>query len=183
MNQARSPLGEVLARAQLARRGVPGEVASAGMTVQEPMPAVEGSRYAARKRGLDLESHRSRRITEELVAWADLIVTMERRHVIDIVAQHGGRFESTFTLPELAGYAAYAEPPLGGETVSEWAERITVFRRSGDLLGGPSAPPEVADPIGKSKRHFVRSATEIDEHLDTIFRGMFLGQHRGDAGK
>lgn len=175
MNQARSPLGEVIGRALIRQRGIDAVVMSAGTMVRQPMPAAEGSVAAAARLGLDLEHHVSQPVTAELTRWADVVLTMERRHVIDIVTDHGGRIEATYTLPELAAYAGYSDPAKPGEAVQAWLDRIAQFRRPADLLGGPAAPPEVSDPIGRSRRQFRRTAHEIQELMSTIVSALFDG--------
>jgi len=172
-NQCRSPLAEVIARDQLARLHIPAVVRSAGTFVREAAPAVPGAVAAAAKRGLDLREHVSQRVTDEVVAGSHLVLTMERRHVIDVVTDHGGHINRTFTLPEMVGYAEYAGSPRPDEYLQDWIDRITVFRDPSQLLGGPEAPPEVPDPIGGPNRMFRRTADELDRLLGILFRGIF----------
>jgi protein-tyrosine phosphatase len=71
-NVARSPLAEVMLQAAL-----PGvNVTSAGVRAREGYAAAEESQRLAAERGLDLSGHRSRAVTPELIARADLVLTM-----------------------------------------------------------------------------------------------------------
>ncbi|MGH7459167.1 MAG: low molecular weight protein arginine phosphatase [Longimicrobiaceae bacterium] len=81
-NTCRSPLAEQIARREVERRGWANvEVGSAGAAAAEGTPASpEAARIAARN-GLSLESHRSRPLTPELAAWADLVLGMGPSHV------------------------------------------------------------------------------------------------------
>lgn len=80
-NTCRSVLAEALMRARLQERGwAHVEVASAGTHAAEGAPASIGAQAAARRAGLDVQGHRSRPLTPELVAWADLVLVMGHAH-------------------------------------------------------------------------------------------------------
>jgi len=95
-NTCRSPLAEALARQALARLGWSHvEVRSAGVAALPGEPASDGSLRAAARHGLDLASHRSAQLSEELVRQADLILTMSPRHLIRVKAFPEGEEKST----------------------------------------------------------------------------------------
>lgn len=73
-NICRSPYGEFALRRLLASRGT--MVTSAGF-VGPDRPSPPEAIEAARARGLDLTSHRSRLLTREMVSTAGLVVVME----------------------------------------------------------------------------------------------------------
>lgn len=80
-NTCRSPAAEVLARAEADRRGISGvSTASAGTFAYPDQPAAAVSIAVAAARGLDLESHRSRELSLELVEWADHVFVMTESH-------------------------------------------------------------------------------------------------------
>jgi protein-tyrosine phosphatase len=92
-NTCRSPLAEVLCKQLLAERlgCPPGElprrgyfVTSAGLVAFPGGPAADEAVEVAREHGLDLSGHRSRLLTDELLAQADHLVTMTagHRHVL-----------------------------------------------------------------------------------------------------
>jgi len=56
-------------------------IESAGTAAWEGQPATEHSIEIARGAGVDLESHRSRRVTPELARAADLVLVMDRAHL------------------------------------------------------------------------------------------------------
>jgi len=81
-NTCRSPMAEALLRSELARRGLDGiEVGSAGTGAWEGAPASEGAYLVMLERGEDLSAHRARQLTRDLVASADLVLTMSRSHL------------------------------------------------------------------------------------------------------
>lgn len=178
-NQCRSPMAEVLFRDGLARRGIDGHVASAGL-ISEGVPASEGSVRAMSKRGLDLGAHRSTPLGADAVIAADLVVGMTREHVREAVVLAPDAFERSFTLRELVRRAEELGPPaemgavvLPGVAVPDmetsdreplvvWLARLSAGRRATDLLGDATTD-DVTDPMGRSRRFYERTANEIED--------------------
>src|SRR5690606_20371361 len=75
-NTCRSPMAEAIARAAVADRQVDVQVGSAGTSAWEGAPASDGALLVALEQGLALEGHRARTLSRELVADADLVLTM-----------------------------------------------------------------------------------------------------------
>ncbi|MEX1259075.1 MAG: low molecular weight protein arginine phosphatase [Gemmatimonadota bacterium] len=97
-NTCRSPLAEALTQRALVRLGWRQvEVRSAGVLATVGAPASEGSLRAGARHGLDLSTHRSVQVTEELVAWADLILTMSASHLLAVSAYGGEERASVIT--------------------------------------------------------------------------------------
>lgn len=80
-NLCRSPF--VVAR--LAQRLPALEVRSAGLAASGDDPAPEAAVRAASRRNIDLASHRTRRVSDQDVADADLILGMQGRHAAELV--------------------------------------------------------------------------------------------------
>lgn len=80
-NICRSPLAEVIARAEAEARGWADiSCASAGTFALPGQPASGPGIAVAAARGLDLAEHASQELSLELLEWADLIVGMEASH-------------------------------------------------------------------------------------------------------
>lgn len=116
-NTCRSPLAEALLRKKLAERGVDGvQVGSAGTGAWEGAPASEGAYLVALEHGLDLSAHRARLLTRELVATADLVLTMARHHRARV--EQLGSGIPAHLLGEFAGRTggdAEVRDPFGGD--------------------------------------------------------------------
>lgn len=116
-NTCRSPLAEAMLRSLAAQHPeLSIEVGSAGVGAVEGAPASEGTYLIGLEHGLDLSAHRSRALTPEVVAAADLILTMGRRH-LERVADLGGS-DKSMLLGEYAGVAgleAEVADPFGGD--------------------------------------------------------------------
>jgi protein-tyrosine-phosphatase len=116
-NTCRSPMAEALLRHKLANRGLDDlEPVSAGTGAWEGAPASEGAYLVSLEHGLDLSSHRARLLTRELLAEADLVLTMSRHHLARV--EELGAAGKAFLLGEFAGRsrdAAELRDPFGGE--------------------------------------------------------------------
>ena len=123
-------------------------VASAG-TEGGSSPATDKAVDVLAARGIDLGEHRSRALTAELVADAELIVAMTRRHEAAVTAMVPEARSRTFLAGEVARLGAGVGP------VGE---------------GGMAAADEVSDPYGDSLESYRRCADRLDGICATIAR-------------
>ncbi len=165
-NICRSPMAEVLLAARLRDAGVDAHVHSAGM-VEDGRRATAFGMAVMAKRGFDTSAHRSRRLRPELVATADLILGMARDHVREVVAARPDAWPRTFTLKEIVRLGEERGPRGPGQPVADWFAALHAGRRMADLLGGSDAD-DVADPIGRSRRFYERTAAEIESLIDRL---------------
>ena len=111
-NQCRSPMAEHILRARVEEADLDWYVSSAGTHAVERSAIVpEASRILAR-RGIDATGFHSRRLTGELIAGADLILTAEQKQR-ERVAALGGRLDVESTPGR--GTAAAVTVPRGRE--------------------------------------------------------------------
>lgn len=83
-NTCRSPMAEGLATPLAQAAGIaPGRlrVSSAGVSASDGEPASRNAIAVMAELGIDITAHRSRRLTPELIVGADLVLTMEQRHL------------------------------------------------------------------------------------------------------
>jgi protein-tyrosine-phosphatase len=73
-------MAEAIGRRLAAERGLDITVASAGTSAWDGAAASDGALLVALEHGLDLNGHRARVLTRELVAAADLILVMSPHH-------------------------------------------------------------------------------------------------------
>ncbi len=102
-NTCRSPLAEVIARAEADRRGWAGaDCRSAGSFAMPGLPAAGHGVEVARERGLDLGSHRARLLDFDMLAGTDLVLGMTPAHLDEIRCLHPGVRSALVTdfLPE-----------------------------------------------------------------------------------
>jgi protein-tyrosine-phosphatase len=117
-NICRSPMAEVLMRDALQKapdlRGEGIEVRSAGTSGWDGAPATDLAVQAMANLGLALSGHRGRRLTRELVNWADCLLTMEERQRTWIRQSYPDAAAKVFTLAERAGDFGDIEDPYDG---------------------------------------------------------------------
>ena len=119
-NTCRSPLAEAIAARAVQERGWSHvAVASAGTGASAGAPAAEHGRAVAAEHGLDLSGHASRPLTQELVEWADLILTMSSAHMFAVAEL--GEAEKVAMLTDFLEGSGTGEPiedPFGGDVDS-----------------------------------------------------------------
>jgi protein-tyrosine phosphatase len=165
-NICRSPMAAAMLAHRLAERDVDAQVGSAGL-VLDGAPASEHGVDLLRGRGLDLSSHRARRMTAEMVRGADLVLGMAREHVREAVVLVPEAFPRTFALKELVRRGAEKGPRSPGEPLGAWLDRVHDGRTTAGLLGG-SGDDDVADPYGRARSVYARTAEELEELLDRL---------------
>ena len=120
-NTCRSPMASGRARQLLESWGWKGiEVGSAGVAAFPGGSASGGALRAAAERGIDLTSHESTQLTEELVGWADLILAMSEGHLRAVEELGGGgkaELITRFAAGTEGGEGAWAGvlDPVGGD--------------------------------------------------------------------
>ena len=135
-NTCRSPLAEAALRADLGAEAVRVEVASAGTAAWEGQPATEASVEVAASDGIDLTTHRSRRVTPALLRAADLVFVMERSH--------------------LSAVQALGADPRRTHVLSEWPEPGEPALPIPDPFG---ASAEAYEECWRRIRHHVKRVT------------------------
>ena len=150
----------------LLRRRLPGlDVSSAG-SLPGGRPASAGSVKAMAARGLSLAEHVSRTHDPELLASADLVLCLARRHLREVVVAVPAALPKTFTLRELVRRGEAAGP---ASSFSEWLALVGSGRRAGDLLGD-DPNDDVADPTGGPDEDYERTAVQLEDLVERLAR-------------
>lgn len=130
-NTCRSPMAEAMLRKKLPDI----EVKSAGIYAAEDAPASAQAVTVMREKEV-LIDHRSQRVTEELLSWADLVLTMTETHKQLLQSFYPRFADKYFTLIEYVDDAAENKDiadPFGGD-VTLYRETATEIERYLDLL-------------------------------------------------
>lgn len=154
-------MAEVLLQRHLDAGGVEARVSSAG-ELPPGVPAADGSVRAMAARGLDLDRHRSRMMDPDLLAAADLVVGMARRHVREAVLAHPEAWPRTFTLKELVRRGEAVGPRRPAQSLEAWLRLVNFGRQTGELLG-EDPDDDVEDPIGAPDHVYEATARELDD--------------------
>lgn len=178
-NICRSPLAEVLLRADLEPLGVRVHSAGTHALVGHGMP--EPALELAVQEGADpavAAAHQARYLVEPLLGDADLVLAMAREHRSHVVKMMPNRLRRTFTVREFARLAstlssddARAAADAAGESPRE--RFAAVLRAVNDQRGlTPSSGDEddVIDPYRRSRETYARSAAELTPALVEVER-------------
>jgi protein-tyrosine phosphatase len=176
-NVCRSPIAEGMVRSLFERRL--GEsapvVSSAGTSGWVGSPADPLSVAAARELGVDLSRHRGRRLREEDLEAADLVVTMAVEHRDDVrwLSEEAG--ERAFTLKELVRLLEALPPPEPDldpdSALRDRVRQANDLRRSG--FEGNRRDEDVADPLGMPITAFRGVASEIEAWAERLTDALF----------
>jgi protein-tyrosine phosphatase len=162
-NICRSPIAERLLAAYLGKSEleVDLEVSSAGTHARPGRQAADGMLRIAEEWGLELASHRSRRVEESLVTRQGLIITMEDAHRTVVSRLATGVGSRTFTMTELASLVDVAAPSSSGLSAAVAGWHAARARTSGDA-------PDVPDPYGGSAQDYETSAWQLARLVERI---------------
>lgn len=133
-NRYRSPIAAACFRDQLHKRneGLEWSVLSAGTWTTDGLPALPEAIQRAKRVGLDLQPHRSRVVTEELLKSADLVLVMENGQKEALQVEFPAQREKIWLLSEAATGLPYDIPdPVTNPSNVEAASEICVLIYSG----------------------------------------------------
>jgi protein-tyrosine phosphatase len=167
-NIVRSPIAAALLTMQLQDAGVDVVVESAGLREAAPLMD-DAAVLALEDHGVDLRSHRSRRLSREMVSPATLILGLEREHVREAVLLDPSVWPRTFTLKEIVRRGEATGARQHGESIEDWVARAHAGRARHDLLGADPID-DVADPFGGPLGGYEDAADEIDNLVARLVR-------------
>ncbi len=132
--------------------------------------------------GIDLSAHRSRSLTESLVADADLVVGMGRRHVREAVLLDSASWPRAFTLKSLVERGRVLGPRAPGSDVGSWLDAVHDGRTRSELAHRSSVD-EVADPFGGPLAGYRTAARELEALTSELAELLWpSGAGQTDAG-
>jgi len=159
-------MAEALLANRLAELGLTARVSSGGMLGEGAPPHPEAATVMAGL-GLDIATHRSRRVTAEDLEAADLTLAMARENLRYAVVTAPAVWPRAFTLKELVRRGTAAGRLEPGESLAAWLARVHQGRERAALLGD-SAADDVADPAGGSSAGYAETAAILSGLLDQL---------------
>jgi len=139
---------------------------SAGL-LEAGLPSPRAVCRAVAPYGLDLSRHRSRRLDEQAVRSADLVLGMERRHAREALLLDADALPRVFTLKDFVRRAEAVGPHQSTQPLDEWLGQINRGRRRADLVGR-RADDDVQDPLGSPNPAIATTALEIRELVTRV---------------
>ena len=170
-NICRSPMAEGLLRHAMEGRSglhVP-SIRSAGTIAMEGTPATREAITAARDRGVDIEAHRARRLTDAMIGDADLLVCMAAEHREEIDERVPEATDRTFTLKELTRLLELdtSSGDLAGRVAAAAAARAEAGVTEADRFD-----EDVVDPLGMTLETYLAIAFELEEWTQRLAVGL-----------
>lgn len=113
-NTCRSPMAEGLLKSKMPAFNVK----SAGTTAMDRSPASNHTMQALSEKGIDMH-HYSQSVNEELLEWADIVLTMTTSHKQSLIIQFPEQQSKYFTLKE---YVSEADKEIWGQIQKAYAD-------------------------------------------------------------
>lgn len=186
-NTCRSPMAEALAKYKILNT----EVKSAGVFAVENQQASPKAIQALKEKGIKLD-HRSQPVTQELLNWADIVLTMTTQHKQSLIMEYPNFQEKYYTFKEYVleadkkvweqlkkAYADYEEKRsifiqknqhkldnslLDQQIQEHLAEEIENIRR----LEANLINYDISDPFGGDLRVYKNTLEELDKYIDLL---------------
>lgn len=159
-------MAEALLTDRLAALGSAATVHSGGMLGDGEPPRPEAITVMAGY-GLDIASHRSRRVTAQDLETADLTLAMARENLRHAVVTAPAVWPRAFTLRELVRRGGAAGQRGSEESLGAWLARVHHGRERAALLGD-SPTDDVADPTGGPPDGYAETAAILSGLLDQL---------------
>ncbi len=156
-NICRSPTAEYIARHHFGADAF--HVRSAGFMASDRSCPEELQRVLA-ARGISVADHRSYHLDQDTVTAADIILTMESRHVLEATALDRRALSKTIPLKEAAWTLDERM------NIEAFLERTNAQRNTEKYLSAIDL--DVADPYKKRLKEYARAVDEIDELVKTV---------------
>ena len=167
-NICRSPMGELLLPRFLPDPGITSD--SAGTRGLPQHPIDPNSAKLMSYANIDSSSFRSKRITPQIAADADLILCFEQHHIRDVATVLPQAARYTFLLTDFANLCGYCaqQGMLAGTTR---AQKLVAAINNASLVRPMLPDPmTIPDPYRKDLTAFVQAHNAICQSLDLIAR-------------
>ncbi|HEX8099025.1 MAG TPA: hypothetical protein VF660_02350 [Actinomycetota bacterium] len=179
-NICRSPIAEGLLKRQLEDGGVTGvTVHSAGVSGLDGYPADPEAVRTSAEQGVDISSHRARRVTAKMIESADLILTMtadQRKKATRLARAASDR---TFTLKEIVFLLDRRPGARNGDFDERLRQAVKDAHNVRESEPGLELLDEdVSDPLGLGPDAFRAVVWEVGQLVERFVDGTFLAEER-----
>jgi len=187
-NTCRSPMAEALVKHKMPEA----KVQSAGIFAGKGELANNNTIDALKEQGIQLD-HRSQPVTDELLQWADIILTMTSQHKQALIMEYPDFQDKYFTLKE---YVSDNDRKVWNELKKKYAdveEKRTLFIQENENLAEEVLERElrkhlhddleeirslesslinydISDPFGGDLRIYRETLSELDKNTDLLLK-------------
>ena len=169
-NLFRSPAARVYLADAFGEAGIEAVVTSAGVLPGGNVVAPEYLQMAL-EAGIDLSDHVSAQVTPASLEAQDLVLTMTRELLREVVVLAPPIWPRAFTMREFLRRASMVGPRKPTQALEVWLETVQRGRTRGDLLGDLEAD-DVADPVGGTAEDYRLMLRQV-QRLSTDIAALF----------
>jgi low molecular weight protein-tyrosine phosphatase len=162
-NQCRSPFAEAIARRLAGPQ--PFVIASAGM-IKGGYPVPRIGLQVASEVGLDLAAHRSRQADIANLGCWDVILTMTREHIRELIAADPALWPRVFTIKQFRRWLESTVPSRHAK-LGAWIDIVAAGRSRYDMVGN-NPDDEIEDPLHSPPDAWREMASELDSEIGAI---------------
>lgn len=186
-NTCRSPMAEALVKSKSPQI----EVQSAGIFAGENQRVNQTAIEALERQGITLD-HRSQAVTDKLLNWADLVLTMTTQHKQSLILQHPKFQDKYFTLKEYVSESDKKVWNVLKQSYANYEAKRSVFIQENqqkldnatleqklrnylhdDLqeiqqLEAGLINYDISDPFGGDLAIYEKTLVELDKHVDLL---------------
>ncbi len=174
-NTCRSPMAEGILKHLLDKKGAGDNfvVSSAGLMTAEGLPPSEFAVEVLKERGIDISSHRSKQITQDMIKDNDLILGMTLDHKQQLRFFYNAL--NSYMYGELVSKEAY---DLSKELEEKAKELKMPYNPSDEIssLIDRLRIYEVNDPFGKDKSAYQEVAEQLFEYAEVFVDLLLSGK-------
>jgi protein-tyrosine-phosphatase len=116
---------------------------------------------------VDLSAHTSRQLSTDDLTAADVVVTMTRQQLREVVLQLPDVWPHAFTLLELVRRGEDVGPRIPGNSMSEWFDLVHRGRERKDMIG-TLRRDDIPDPYGGPDAGYRRMANAVAELMERL---------------
>lgn len=154
-------MAEALLRWRIYERQLPVQAESAGF-LDAGRPAMDNAIASMSAAGYDLTGHQSRTVTAELIAAADLVVTMTHQHVADLILLAPDQWQKVFQLRDFVQRAEKAGRRAPEQPFDDWVAAVGSGRTRSGVVSG-SVTDDIPDPVGGPRSAYDQVRRTVDE--------------------
>ena len=166
-NRCRSAAGEALFRAAIGDRNLPVSVSSAGTAARDGLSMHPEIANVLSWWGMDVAAFRSRRVTHDMLAEADLILTATEAHRTSVARIQPASIGRTFVLLQFADLVRRSHS--GGLASASPEELLSTVRQAQSSLQPPTPGAyDLADPIGRAARQYSACVESVARAVETV---------------
>jgi len=180
-NQIRSPIAEALVL-RLAG-ALPLATRSRGLLDLGPKSPPSAAIEAAADLGLDISTHRSRRLEPGSLRESDAVVGFEPVHVASAVLDGGALVERAFLLRELVELLEQVDAPAESDPAERARLAVAAAHQRRRALRVHNIAASLDDPLGRGRSAYRSAVRELGELVPRLVDGLFPPAGTGARGR